>query len=114
MYGACALHFGYLKLQTDSQNMQYLLLFPATRLHERVSMLRYTYFSCLFILLRHLPWVFIYKNLKALNDHLICSHGSLRIPETRHDTTVCQWPCGRWLHCIASDNELYVIPFQAN
>jgi hypothetical protein len=27
-YGACALHTGYLRLQTQTYNMQYLLLFP--------------------------------------------------------------------------------------
>jgi hypothetical protein len=44
--GACALHTGHLKLQTHTE---YVILnaFPLQQcLHERPSMLRYTYMAC--------------------------------------------------------------------
>ena len=50
-YGTCALHAGYLMLQTDTHNMKHVLLFPRQQwLRERASILRYmkTYIACLF------------------------------------------------------------------
>ena len=48
-YGACVLRAGYLRLQTHTQNMYVILIaFPLQEcLHERASMLRYTYFACM-------------------------------------------------------------------
>ena len=47
-YSACALHGGHLILQTHTQNVQYLTAFPQQQwLHERASVLRYTYIACL-------------------------------------------------------------------
>ena len=49
LYGACALHAGYLTLQTHPQNMKYLLLFPQQLwLHGHGPILRYTYILVLF------------------------------------------------------------------
>jgi len=49
-YGTCALHAGYLRLQTHTQNIYHLSLFPLEqRLRERAPMLRYTDIHCLII-----------------------------------------------------------------
>jgi len=43
-----AFQAGYLRLQTHTQNMLTLLLFPLKQwLHKRASMLQYTYIACL-------------------------------------------------------------------
>jgi len=44
-YGACALHAGYLRLQTHTHHIRIILIASAPQqwLHERDSMLRYTY-----------------------------------------------------------------------
>jgi hypothetical protein len=47
LYGACALHVGYLRLQTHSEYL-ILIAFPRQqRLRERASLLLYTYIACL-------------------------------------------------------------------
>ena len=48
-YGACALHAGYLRLQTHSEYVM-LTAFPLQqRLHERVSVFCHTYIACVVI-----------------------------------------------------------------
>ena len=47
-YGACALRAGYVRLQTNTHNMSYFIVFPLQQWsHERASKLRYTYFACI-------------------------------------------------------------------
>ena len=55
-YGVCALHAGYLRLQTHTFGICNTLAFLLQQwLHERASMVRYTYIACLVItfILRH-------------------------------------------------------------
>ena len=44
-YGACALHVGYLRLHTHSQYVIFTALSLQRWLHERASMLPYTYIT---------------------------------------------------------------------
>ena len=47
-YGACALHARYLRLQIHTLRLYNIRCFPLQQwLHERASMLRYTYIACL-------------------------------------------------------------------
>jgi hypothetical protein len=47
-YGACALHAGYLRVQTNTSEYVTLITFPPKqRLHERASLLRDAYIACL-------------------------------------------------------------------
>ena len=46
-YGACALHAGYLRLQTHTQNVILIAFLLQNWLHERASLLRYTHIACL-------------------------------------------------------------------
>jgi hypothetical protein len=56
--GACALHAVYLSLQTHWENIIFTAFFSLQQwLHERASMLRYTYNACLVAVGFHVPRV---------------------------------------------------------
>jgi hypothetical protein len=46
-YGRCALHAGYLRLQINTENVQYVFPTRQRWIYERASVLRYTYIACL-------------------------------------------------------------------
>jgi hypothetical protein len=68
-YDACPLLAGYIRLQTQSCNVQDISFPMQQKLHERASVLRYTYNTCLVCRSKHSVWttsqsytVFVWKN----------------------------------------------------
>ena len=77
-YSACALHAGYLKLQTHTQNMQYLLLFHDNNGYE----------TCLNVTL-HIHCLFCFKNYPSIWSWMFQStqqHTALVLRDTGYES----------------------------